>query len=129
LNRFRTVNLRKHEERRQMSELALADTEGEELATSRTVRLRVPARPEFIALARLALSGFAELARLSEEDVADLKLALTESVSSSVTHANPSGAGFVSVAYELSATALQIEVAGDSAGSRRRFMKQLQPTG
>ena len=67
-----------------MSEVALADTEGEGLETSRTVRLRVPARPEYIALARLALSGLAELATLSEEDVADLKLALTEAVSNSV---------------------------------------------
>ena len=40
-----------------MSEVALADTEGEGVDTGRTVRLRVPARPEYIALARLALSG------------------------------------------------------------------------
>ena len=50
-----------------MSEAALIDTEGEGLETSRTVRLRVPARPEYIALARLALSGLAELVALSEE--------------------------------------------------------------
>jgi serine/threonine-protein kinase RsbW len=99
-----------------MSEVALADTEGEGLEASRTVRLRVPARPEYIALTRLALSGLAELARLSEEDVADLKLALTEAVSNSVRHAYPGGDGFVSVAYDLSATALQIEVVDDGAG-------------
>jgi serine/threonine-protein kinase RsbW len=99
-----------------MSEVALVDTEGEGLETSRTVRLRVPARPEFIALARLALSGLAVLAPLSEEDVADLKLALTEAVSNSVRHAYPGGDGFVSVAYELSASALQIEVVDDGAG-------------
>jgi serine/threonine-protein kinase RsbW len=101
---------------RQMSEVALVDTEGEGLATSRTVRLRVPARPEYIALARLALSGLADLAPLSEEDVADLKLALTEAVSNSVRHAYPGGEGFVSVAYELSAAALEIEVVDDGAG-------------
>ena len=99
-----------------MSEVALADTEGEGLATSRVVRLRVPARPEYIALTRLALSGLADLARLSEEDVADLKLALTEAVSNSVRHAYGEGGGFVSVAYELSAAALQIEVVDDGAG-------------
>jgi serine/threonine-protein kinase RsbW len=99
-----------------MSEVVLADTEGEGLGTSRTVRLRVPARPEYIALARLALSGLAELSTLSEEDVADLKLALTEAVSNSVRHAYPGGDGFVSIAYELSAAALQIEVVDDGAG-------------
>ena len=99
-----------------MSEVALADTEGAGLETSRTVRLRVPARPEYIALARLALSGLAELSQLSEEDVADLKLALTEAVSNSVRHAYAGGDGFVSIAYELSPAALQIEVVDDGAG-------------
>ena len=119
-----------------MSEMALADTEGEGLTTSRTVRLRVPARPESIALARLALSGLAELSRLSEEDLADLKLALTEAVSNSVRHAYAGADGFVSIAYSLSASALEIEVVDDGAsfdpavparGSRLRFVKRLQP--
>ena len=99
-----------------MSEAALADMEGEGVETSRTVRLRIPAHPEYIALTRLALSGLAALAALSEDDLVDLKLALTEAVSNSVRHAYPGGAGFVSVAYELSATALQIEVADVGAG-------------
>jgi len=99
-----------------MSEMALADTEGEGLETSRTVRLRVPARPEYIALARLALSGLADLSRLSEEDLADLKLALTEAVSNSVMHAYVGGDGFVSIVYSLSADALEIEVVDDGAG-------------
>ena len=63
------------------------ETEGEELEGMRTVRLRVPARPEYIALARLALSGLADIASLPDEQVADLKLALTEAVSNSVRHA------------------------------------------
>jgi serine/threonine-protein kinase RsbW len=99
-----------------MSEVALVDTEGEALEMSRTVRLRMPARPEYIALARLALTGVAELAPLSEEAVADLKLALTEAVSNSVRHAYPGGDGFVSVAYELSPAAFAIEVVDDGAG-------------
>jgi serine/threonine-protein kinase RsbW len=99
-----------------MSEVALIDEEGEGLGTGRTVRLRVPARPEYIALTRLALSGLAELSPLSEQDVADLKLALTEAVSNSVRHAYAGGEGFVSIAYELSGTALQIEVVDDGAG-------------
>lgn len=110
-----------------MSEVALAHMKGEELETSRTVRLRLPARPEYIPLARLALSGLADLARLSEEDVADLKLGLTEAVSNSVRQAYPGGDGFVSITYELSATALEIEVIGDRGGrARLRFAKRLQ---
>src|SRR4051812_1340637 len=99
-----------------MSEMALADTEGEDRETGRSVRLRIPARPEHIVLARLALSGVAELSPLTEEAVADLKLALTEAVSNSVRHAYAGGDGYVSIAFDLSASSLQIEVSDDGAG-------------
>jgi anti-sigma regulatory factor (Ser/Thr protein kinase) len=127
-----------------MSEVALAHIDGEGLTTSRTVRLRVPARPEYIALARLALRGLADLALLSEDDLVDLKLALSEAVSNSVRHASPGGDGFVSITYELTAAALEIEVVDDGPfdlvvsaphdgerlsgrGSRLRFAKSQQP--
>jgi serine/threonine-protein kinase RsbW len=99
-----------------MDEPALAEAEEEELEGMRTVRLRIPARAEYIALARLALSGLADIVELSEELVADLKLALTEAVSNSVRHAYADEGGFVSIAYELSRGALAIEVVDDGAG-------------
>ncbi|MGH3007915.1 MAG: ATP-binding protein [Gaiellaceae bacterium] len=99
-----------------MSEATLAEMTGEELEGIRTVRLRIPARPEYIALSRLALSGLADIAALTDEDLADLKLALTEAVSNSVRHAYADGSGFVSIAYELSAKTLGIEVVDDGAG-------------
>jgi serine/threonine-protein kinase RsbW len=99
-----------------MSEATLAEMAGEELEGIRTVRLRIPARPEYIALARLALSGLADISALTDEELADLKLALTEAVSNSVRHAYPGGSGFVSIAYELSGKALGIEVVDDGAG-------------
>ncbi|MGZ4202640.1 MAG: ATP-binding protein [Thermoleophilaceae bacterium] len=43
-----------------------------------TVRLTVPAKPEYIVLTRLALSAVCRLTSLQPEDVADLKLAVTE---------------------------------------------------
>lgn len=99
-----------------MNEAALIETAGEELEGMRTVRLRVPARAEYIALARLALSGLADIVALPEELLADLKLALTEAVSNSVRHAYADGGGFVSVAYELSGDALAVEVVDDGKG-------------
>ena len=44
----------------------------------RLVSLEVPARPEYVVLARLALSAVCRLTPLGDEDVADLKLAVTE---------------------------------------------------
>ena len=99
-----------------MNESALIETEGEQLEAIRTVRLRVPARAEYIALARLALSGLADIVTLPDELLADLKLALTEAVSNSVRHAYAGGAGFVSVAYELGGNALAVEVVDDGKG-------------
>lgn len=99
-----------------MDEAVLMETPGEEREGMRTVRLRVPARAEYIALARLALSGLADIVALPEELLADLKLALTEAVSNSVRHAYSDGSGFVSIAYELSGAALAVEVVDDGKG-------------
>jgi serine/threonine-protein kinase RsbW len=99
-----------------MDEVTLVETAAEELEGMRTVRLRIPARAEYVALARLALSGLADIAALPEELVADLKLALTEAVSNSVRHAYGEGGGFVSVAYELGRDSLAVEVVDDGEG-------------
>ncbi len=99
-----------------MDEAALIETESSALEGMRSVRLRVPARAEYIALARLALSGLADIVELSDELLADLKLALTEAVSNSVRHAYAGGAGFVSIAYELTGEALAVEVVDDGMG-------------
>ena len=40
--------------------------------------LVIPARPEYLLLARLALTGVARLAQADEEALADLRLAVTE---------------------------------------------------
>jgi serine/threonine-protein kinase RsbW len=90
---------------------ALIDGEG------RTVRLTFPARAEYITLCRLALTGISRLRPLSEELLADLKLALTEAASNSVRHAySDDGNGVVHVVYELHPDRLVIEVADDGKG-------------
>lgn len=99
-----------------MGEATLVESAGEELEGMRTVRLRVPARAEYVALARLALSGLADIVTVPEELLADLKLALTEAVSNSVRHAYADGGGFVSIAYELSGDSLAVEVVDDGKG-------------
>ena len=82
----------------------------------RVVRLTFPAKPEYITLGRLALTGLARVLPLSEELLADLKLALTEAASNSVRHAYAGGEGAVEIAYELSGDRLAIEVADEGEG-------------
>lgn len=45
---------------------------------SRAVSLAIPAKPDYVVLARLALSAVCRLSPLAAEEVADLKLAITE---------------------------------------------------
>jgi anti-sigma regulatory factor (Ser/Thr protein kinase) len=47
-------------------------------APARTVSLAIPAKPDYVVLARLALSAVCRLSPLAPEEVADLKLAITE---------------------------------------------------
>ena len=84
---------------------------------SRAVRLTIPAKPEYITLCRLALTGLARLQPFSDETLSDLKLALTEACSNSVRHGYRGGKdGTVDILYELHADRLVIEVADDGDG-------------
>src|SRR5256712_10777542 len=84
----------------------------------RMVRLTIPARAEYITLCRLALTGIGRLRELSDELLADLKLALTEAASNSVRHAygEVRDVGVVEIAYELHSDRLVIEVTDDGEG-------------
>jgi len=85
--------------------------------TSGVVALTIPAKPEYIALARLALSGLAQVRPVEPETLADLKLALTEACSNSVRHAYREGrAGTVDVRYELDGSQLAVEVVDEGSG-------------
>ncbi len=83
-----------------------------------TVRLTIPARAEYITLCRLALTGIGRLRELSDELLADLKLALTEAASNSVRHAyaENQGVGVVEISYELFPDRLVIEVTDEGEG-------------
>ena len=85
--------------------------------SGQTVRLTIPARAEYITLCRLALTGIGRVRELSEEVIADLKLALTEAASNSVRHAYAGdGVGKVDIAYELLPDRLVIEVTDEGGG-------------
>jgi serine/threonine-protein kinase RsbW len=82
-----------------------------------TVQLTIPARAEYIALCRLALSGIGRARPLPEDVLADLKLALTEAASNSVRHAYADGGGGkVDIRYELLPDRLVIEVEDEGSG-------------
>ena len=54
-----------------------------------TIELRIPAQPENLALARLALAGVGAVAGAREDVIADLKVAVTEACTNAIQHAYP----------------------------------------
>ena len=59
---------------------------------SREVSLGIPAKPEYLVLVRLALSAVCRLTPLGPDEVADLKLAVTEAATSRVQPDQPGDA-------------------------------------
>ena len=82
----------------------------------RVVRLTIPAKPEYITLGRLALTGLARLRPLSQDVLGDMKLALTEACTNSVRHAYDGGDGVVDIRYELHDDKLVVEVTDEGEG-------------
>lgn len=83
---------------------------------ARSIQLTIPARPEYITLSRLALTGLSRVRGFSAETLADLKLAITEACSNSVRHAYGDGTGSVEILYQLHPDRLVVEVADSGEG-------------
>jgi len=79
-----------------------------------TVRLTVPAKPEYIVLTRLALSAVCRLTPLQPEDVADLKLAVTEAATGLVRE---DSSDQLSCDFSLGEERLVLEIVGPESGS------------
>lgn len=82
------------------------------------IRLTIPAKPEYITLGRLALTGIARVRDVPfpQEVLGELKLALTEACTNSVRHAYPGREGTVEIVYELHSDRLVVEVSDHGEG-------------
>ncbi|HEY8769474.1 MAG TPA: ATP-binding protein [Thermoleophilaceae bacterium] len=80
---------------------------------SRDVALTIPARPDYLVLARLALSAVCRLTPLSAEEIADLKLAITEAANDFVDDSRPDDdEGRLSFSFKLLDDRLLLELEG-----------------
>ena len=86
----------------------------------RSVRLTIPAKPEYITLGRLALTAIAGVRPVSDETLHDLKLALTEACTNSVKHAYGENGGSVDIVYELHGDRLAVEIGDAGSGFETR---------
>ena len=72
------------------------------------VELRIPNRPEWVAVARLTVSAIANRLPFSVEDIEDLKLAIAEACTTVIQAGE--GEGTIDIACETSPSELQIQV-------------------
>ncbi len=81
-------------------------------ASARSVSLAIPPKPDYIVLARLALSAICRLTPLQPDDVADLKLAVSEVATERLAGASE---GSVRLDFELQDDRLVVDLHAGSA--------------
>jgi serine/threonine-protein kinase RsbW len=91
-------------------------------ASGERVCLESPPKPQFVSLCRLALTAICREHRFSDDDIADLKLAITEACSNSIKHAYDGHNGHgdsspkVYVTYVVGEDRLTVEVRDHGKG-------------
>lgn len=81
------------------------------------IEMKVPAKPEYVGVVRLSISGVANRMGFTYEDIEDLKVALSEAITNAVTHAyHEKDDGEVTVGFGVYQDRLEIMVA-DRGGS------------
>jgi serine/threonine-protein kinase RsbW len=80
------------------------------------LRLRLPAKPEYLVLGRLVLAGLARSRPIDPDTLSDLKLALTEACSNSIRHAYDRKDGTVEILYSVGDDFVAVEVLDDGPG-------------
>ena len=86
---------------------------------SATVKLTIPAKADYLVLCRLVLSGIAMQTPMSDIELADLKLAVTEVCGNAVQHAVTTAPGVVRVVYRVEPDAIEVSVEDEGAGTAR----------
>jgi serine/threonine-protein kinase RsbW len=74
------------------------------------VNLMIPAKPDYVGIARLTVSGIANRMGFSYDDIEDLKLAVSEACTNAVDHAYCGGEGEIEVTCNIFPNRIQIEV-------------------
>jgi len=91
------------------------------------VRLRMPARPEGVAVVRQALAGMADALDFDAAVLADMKMAVSEACTNVVVHAYEGEAGTLEVEMHAGHTGLTIVVRDHGAGIQPRPARSEPP--
>lgn len=75
------------------------------------IEMKVPAKPEYVGVIRLSLSGIANRMGFSYETIEDLKVAISEAVTNVVSHAYRDDEGEVNLGFGVYEDRLEVMVA------------------
>lgn len=79
------------------------------------IELKVPAKAQYIGVARLAISGLASRLGFTFDEIEDLKIASSEAVTNAVEHAYTDGEGEVVVGCALFEDKIEIMIADNGS--------------
>ena len=96
---------------------------------SAAVSLRLPARPENVAVVRQALTGLGDAYDLDPELLGDIKTAVTEACNNVVLHAYPDGEGLVEVEADSDGEYTDVVVRDFGAGIQPRGFSEERSLG
>jgi len=84
--------------------------------TDDTVELKIPARAEWVAVARLAVAAVASRLRFSVDEIEDIKLAVAEACTNCIQHG--SDADRIEITSEITADEVRVSVRDRSVGHK-----------
>src|SRR3954452_16351759 len=93
-----------------------AHAPGSELPEPPDLSLTLPARAENVAVVRHAIGGLGDALGISDQVLADVKLAVTEACTNAVVHAYPDGDGPLQVAAYVKAERITLVVRDEGRG-------------
>lgn len=89
-----------------------------------TVELRIPAKAEWVAVARLAVSAIANRLPFTIEEIEDLKLALAEACTNCIQHTGEGDA--IDITFDTSTEEVRVTVRDHRRGKPETIGAQLQ---
>jgi serine/threonine-protein kinase RsbW len=75
-----------------------------------SISLTIPAKPEYVGIVRLTLSGIANRMGFNYDDIEDIKLAVSEACTNAVDHAYTGGDGEIDICIRILGDRIEIEV-------------------
>ena len=78
-----------------------------------TIKMEIPANPDYVSILRLTTSGIANKLGFSMDDIEDMKVAVSEACSNAVKHSEDNK---VSINFNLLNNGIQIEIIDNGKG-------------